>query len=53
MPGLVTHDSLFVTRDKPPFAEATGDKPPRRLRRHPSAEGNLPRDGTGAAPHPS
>ena len=26
---IVTRNSLLVTRDKPPFAEASGDKPPR------------------------
>ena len=29
--ALVSRDLLFVTRDKPPFAEASGDRPPRRF----------------------
>ncbi len=39
---MVTRDLLFVTRDKPHFAEVSGDRPPRHADAcHPSAEGNF------------
>ena len=46
--GGVSGYLLLVTRDKTPFAEVSGDRPPRHADAcHPSAEGNLDRDGTG------
>ena len=40
--GGVSGYLLLVTRDKPPFAEVSGDRPPRHADAcHPSAEGNF------------
>ena len=60
--GGVTGYLLLVTRDKPPFAEASGDKPPfaealgdkpprHADARHPSAEGNLDSNGMRVSSH--
>ena len=51
--GGVSGYLLLVTRDKPPFAEVSGDRPPRHADAcHPSAEGNLLRSRRGLSSPP-